>query len=154
MRYHCHMTHPEDELFELLKTSAPETHLENNLDQTTVGENHLYEQPPGRSSGDTDAPWGEKGPTSSQGNPDPQQNSTGAEEGHKDSRQGLINTLFTNKKAIDQAEQAFMSQNFQHVAGGSFSAHSVHLQSKSLEKISHPRSQSLLERVVKITGRD
>jgi hypothetical protein len=147
------MAHPEDELFELLKLSAPETQLENDIDKTTVGVNHLYEEPEGRSSGDTNAPWGEKGPTDTRGNPDGQQHSSSADAGHKEVRQGLIDTLFANKKAIDQAEQAFMSQNFQHVAGGSFSAHSVHLQSKSLEKISHPRSQSLMERVLKTTGR-
>lgn len=147
------MNTPEDELFELLKLSAPETQIENDLDKTTVGVTHMYEEPEGRSSGETGSPWGERGPTDTQGNPDAHQHSSGAEDGHKETRQELLGTLFANKKGMDQETQALMSQNFQHVASGSFSAHSVHLQGKSLEKTSHPRAQSLMERVLKAAGR-
>lgn len=146
---------PEDELHELLKQSADRagTAMENDEDKSTVGTTNLYDDPEDRGKAETvDAPWGEAG-TTLKGHPQADHQSDGVWEEHKKVRQGVLDRAFSGRSKADAADQALISQNFTHGAAGDFSAHSVHLQGKSIEKVSHPRRMSLMENVRKLTGR-
>lgn len=142
-----------DELYELLKTADHEPgHLENDEDKSTVGTTHVYDEPEDRGEGGSvDAPWGEKG-TTLDGHPQADHQSDGVWNEHKKVRQGVLKNVLDSTSVAAKADQALLSKNFQHVAKGDFSSHSVQLQSKSVEKVSHPRVESLLEQVRRITG--
>jgi hypothetical protein len=129
----------EDEFYELLKTAGkPDT----DEDMSTVGTTHVYDEPEDRGeAGTIDAPWGEKGTK------DLAHNSNGVFDESVKVRQGVINNSFDGKAQADKADQKLMAANFKHVAKGDFTTHSVHLQPKSVEKISHPRAISLRDQL-------
>ena len=146
---------PEEALFDILQGTkvAGDTDVKTNEDDSTVGTTHIYDEPEDREpAGQSDSPWGEAGPTKD-GNPDPVVYSSGARDQHRETRQGVIDTTFSSKPKSDTVEQKFIEENFAHGASGDFTTHSVHLQPKSVEKISHPRSSTLMEDVVKKLGR-
>ncbi len=143
----------EDELYELLQTKRASGEVPNNEGASTVGTANLYDDPDDRVEGEMDAPWGEKGPTE-QGRPNQAfHNTSGVYDEHKKVRQGVVDKIFFDRKKTDAADQALISANFEHGKSGDFSAHSIHLQGKSVEKISHPRTPTLMEQVAKKTGR-
>jgi hypothetical protein len=72
---------------------------------------------------------------------------------HKKVRQGVLDKAFSGRAKADSADQKLISQNFAHGKSGDFTTHSVHLQGKSVEKVSHPRRVSLMEQVQKLAGR-
>jgi len=144
----------EDELYELLQTKRAAGELQNNEGESTVGTVDLYAKPEDRiPAGDLNAPWGEEG-TSEKGEPNQAfHNSSGAYNAHKAGRQGLLDRAFAGRSKADAADQALIAANFDHGKSGDFTAHSVHLQGKSLEKISHPRTPTLMDRVRRLAGR-
>jgi hypothetical protein len=130
------MAHHEDSLFELLQSKRAEA-VDTNEDDSTVGTTHLYEDEPEQ--------------------PKPLQEvnhqSTGVWEGHKKTRQGVLDTVFDGRSKADSADQKLIAQNFAHGKSGDFTSHSVHLQGKSEEKVSHPRTPTLMAQVLKVAGR-
>ena len=150
--YHVSMAQHEDDLYELLQSKQAEE-LDNNEDDSTVGTTHLYDEPEDREDGgQTNSPWGEAGPMQD-GHPQADHQSTGAWEGHKETRQGVLDNVLDGRSKADKADQALIAANFAHGSSGDFSSHSVHLQGKSVEKISHPRTPTLMDRVLKVAGR-
>lgn len=145
---------PEEELFGLLQTKKAEGELVTNENESTVGTVQLHEDPEGRApSGETESPWGEPGPTEG-GRPNQAfHNSSGAWEEHKKGRQGLVDHAFADRRKADAAAQALVKANFEHGRKGEFNAHSLHLQGISKEKISHPRTSTLMEQVKKAIGK-
>lgn len=152
--YNRGMPNHEDELYELLQTKRASGEIQNNEDASTVGTVNLYDDPEDRAeAGKIDAPWGEKGPTEGKRPNQAFHNSDGVYDEHKKVRQGVVDHIFFDRKKADEADQALISANFEHGKSGDFNAHSIHLQGKSVEKISHPRTPTLMARVVKIAGR-
>ena len=146
------MAHHEDDLYELLQSKQAEE-LDNNEDDSTVGTTHLYDEPEDREDGgQTNSPWGERGPTLD-GHPQADHQSTGAWEEHKTVRQGVLDNVFDGRSNANKADQKLIAENFTHGKSGDFTTHSVHLQGKSVEKISHPRTPTLQDRVLKVAGR-
>jgi len=140
----------EEALYNLLKTAGePET----DEDESTVGTTHVYDEPEDRGeAGSVDAPWGERG-TTQDGHPQADHQSDGAWAEHKDVRSGVTKRVLDSRPKADAVEQKLMAKNFKHVAKGDFTTHSVHLQPKSVEKVSHPRAVSLMEQIRRTTGR-
>jgi hypothetical protein len=129
----------EDRLFALLKEGES---LETNEDQTTRGYTNVYPNPPGR-----DDQWGEKGPQEG-GRNAPSVHSTGAVEGNKDTRFGVLGRVLDNKDQAAAAARALMAANLDTVRKGDYESHSPLLQ-----KVSFPRSRTLTEQVLRTTGR-
>lgn len=135
------MDHTE-ELYELLKEgidTTPSTSTGADEQESVDGTTQLYEDPP-------------QVETTPPDDDNPQEHTTGAEEEHKKVRQGVLDNAFEGRGNADKADQALVSQNFSHGAAGDFTTHSVHLQGRSVEKVSYPRSPTLREQVRKITG--
>jgi len=143
----------EQVLFDLLQTTKKAEEMENNEDTSTVGSTGLYDEPKDRvnAGGTVDAPWGEAGPTRD-GHPQPDHHSDGAWEENKTVRNQLLDKAFDSKRLTDVADQKLIAENFEHGKSGDYSSHSVHLQGASVEKISHPRTATLMEQVRKATG--
>lgn len=149
--YHVSMAQHEDDLFELLQPKLAEE-VPNNEDDSTVGTIGLYDEPEDREpSGQTNSSWGERGPTQD-GQPQADVYTDGAWEGAKETRQGVVDNALSNRAKADKADQKLIGQNFRHGKSGDFTTHSMHLQGKSVEKISHA-TPTLMERVVKVAGR-
>jgi hypothetical protein len=147
------MGQQEDELYELLQSKSAAGELETNEDASTVGSTDLYDGPADREGGGKiESPWGEAGQTEGSTPNQAFHNSNGAYDEHKRVRQGVLDRAFSGRSKADAADQALIAANFDHGKSGDFTAHSVHLQAKSVEKISHPRTPTLMERVRKITG--
>jgi hypothetical protein len=148
------MSQHEDELYELLQSKRASGEVQNNEGASTVGTTSLYDDPEDRvEGGEQHAPWGEEGPSEGKRPNQAFHNSSGVYDEHKKVRQGVLDNAFAGRKNTDAADQALISSNFAHGKSGDFTAHSVHLQSKSVEKVSHPRTPTLMERVAKIAGR-
>lgn len=144
------MGQAENELFELLQTKRADTSLETNEDGSTANTMRLYDDPPGRDEVNS---WGEEGPKEGDRPNQAFHNSSGVWDESKKDRQGVVNLVFEGVPNTNKADQALISENFEHGKSGDFSAHSLHLQGKSVEKISHPRTPTLQERVIRIAGR-
>lgn len=147
------MPTPEDELYELLQTKKAAGEVDNNEDASTVGAIDLYEEPADRATaGKIESPWGEEGHTEG-GRPNQAfHNSNGVYDEHKKVRQGVLDRAFSDRGKADAADQALIAANFEHGKSGDFTAHSVHLQGKSVEKISHPRTPTLMELARRVLG--
>lgn len=144
------MPHHEDELYELLQAKQAEG-VADNEDDSTVGTTHLYDEPEDREGGkQTNSPWGEAGPTQD-GHPQADVYSDGAWKGNKETRQELLDNVLSGRAKADSADQKLIAQNFSHGKSGDFTTHSVHLQGKSVEKVSHPRTPTLREQVQAVT---
>lgn len=132
------MSH-EDELFELLKhggDTTPQTSVDpNDESESTEGVTQLYPDPP-----DHETPP-----------PEPVQFTSAAVEGSKMTRGGVVDRSLDHKPA-DKADQALIAQNFSHGKSGDFETHSLHLKDKSVEKVSHPRSETLSQMVRRVVG--
>lgn len=143
----------EEELYELLQTKKAEGEIPNNEDQSTVGTVNLYDDPEDREEPrQNHSPWGEEGPREGSRPNQAFHNSDGAFEEHKKVRQGVVDNIFHDRSKADSADQALIAENFEHGKSGDFTTHSIHLQGKSVEKISHPRTPTLMERVRRVTG--
>lgn len=148
------MANSEDELYELLQSKRASGEVADNESKSTVGTTGLYDDPEDRAEGgEQHAPWGEEGPSEGSRPNQAFHNSTGVYDEHKKNRQGVVDNAFSGRKNTDKADQALISANFDHGRKGDFTAHSIHLQSKSVEKISHPHTPTLMERVLKVAGR-
>lgn len=146
------MSTPEDDLYELLGKEANETTLEDNEDDSTVGTLSVYEDPKERESGTIDAHWGDTDISEGKKLPSAQHHSTAVDKLHADTREGVLDRSFSGKAQADQVHQALINENFAHAASGDYSTHSTHLKKKSVEKVSHVRTPTLLERVKGLTG--
>lgn len=147
------MSH-EDELYELLQTKRASGEVENNEDDSTAQTADLYEDPEGRIEGaQSDSQWGEEGPKEGKRPNQAYHHSEGAWDEHKKDRQGVLDNIFHDRSKADSADQALIAANFEHGKGGQFSAHSVHLQGASVEKVSHPRTPTLMDQVRRVAGR-
>ena len=136
------MTTPEEELYEIVKqgtNTTPGTSTGDDEGETTKGTTQVYEDPPGVET---------KPPDDANDS-----FSSGAVEASEDVQQGVLNRSFDSKKNSDQAEQALIRQNFTQAVPGRFIAHSVHLKGERVKKAEHPRSQSLLAAVRRLSGR-
>ena len=144
------MTH-EEELYDLLKSAGTSTG--DNEDKSTVGVTHLYDDPEDRPPpGESHSKWGDRGPTLD-GHPQADHASNGAWAEHKKERQGVLNNLFNSRPSAAAADQKLISENFARGASGDFNSHSVQLQGKSVEKISHPRAATLQQQVRRLLDR-
>lgn len=88
---------------ELLKHAAA---MDNNEDQEVKGKVDFYPDPPGRSSGTIDAPWGEPGPS------DPVSFSTGAAAEAAKDRKALLEKVFTHVEQMRAKETALVHSHF------------------------------------------
>ena len=150
--YHWRMPKYEDDLYELLQSKKAEE-VANNEDISTVGTTHLYDAPEDRvDGGQSNSPWGEAGPTLN-GHPQADHQSDGAWEEHKTVRQGVLDNILDGRSKANEADQKLIAENFEHGASGDFTTHSVHLQGKSVEKVAHPRTPTLMSQVLKVAGR-
>ena len=148
------MANHEDDLYELLQSKKASGEVKDNESASTVGTTSLYDDPEDRAEGGKpESPWGEEGPSEGSRPNQAFHNSDGVYDEHKKGRQGVVDNAFSGRKNTDSADQALIAANFDHGKKGDFTAHSIHLQSKSVEKVSHPRTQTLMERVTKIAGR-
>ena len=129
----------EDRLYALLKEGES---LETNEDQTTRGYTNVYPDPP-----DREDQWGEKGHMEN-GRNAPAVHSSGAVEGNKDVRHGVLERVLDNKNQAATAAKALMAANLDTVRDGDYESHSVLLQ-----KVSFPRQRTLSERVLRTLGR-
>ena len=130
---------PTEELFDLLKkvgNTNPGTSTGDDEAAPIEAKTDLYEDP----QVETDPAEG------------PEEHSDAVEAEHDKVRGGVLGKTLDSKPSADRADQALVSQNFSHGASGDFTTHSTHLRSKSVEKVSHPRSFTLGERVRKTTG--
>lgn len=145
------MSH-EAELYDLLQGIKQAEEVDDNEDDSTVGTTHLYPEPEDREdSHQSNSPWGEAG-TTRNGQPQPDHQSDGAWKEHQTVRQGVLDNVFSGRAKANKADQALIAQNFKRGKSGDFTTHSVHLQGKSVEKISHVRTPTLMEQVRKTIG--
>lgn len=130
-----------DELYEMLRkigNSSPGTSTGDDESAPVEKPEDLYTDPPGIETVPPDAP---------------QQHTQEVQNVHDDGRGKMVDRIMDSKPLSDSADQKLISQNFAHGASGNFTTHSLHLREKSVEKISHPRSETLAERVNKVAGR-
>lgn len=111
----------------------------------TVGTTSLYDNPEDRSSGDIDAPWGEKGPD------DPAHHGSGAWNKHVETKHELLDKAFSGTQTAAKAEQQLISDNFAHGASGDFESHAPLLHAKSKTKAT--KEPTLMEKVRAVAGR-
>jgi hypothetical protein len=71
-----------------------------------------------------------------------------AQDGNKDTKEGVPERVLTSKPKTDAADRALIGAV---LTTRDFETSSIHL--KPVEKVSHPRQQTLLSRVVSLTGR-
>jgi hypothetical protein len=137
------MATPESELFELLKQAGNTTPGTSTGDDeqapVSADKTQLYEDPPGV----------ETAPPSD----DNQGFSSGAVEENKVVREGVLNKAFAGKANADKADQALISKNFVNAKPGKFIAHSPHLKGEEVKKASHPRAETLVSAVRRLSGR-
>jgi hypothetical protein len=145
----------EDDLYELLKTANPNkaTSTGDTEERSTVGVTQLYEDPVNRPEGVPESPWGERS-TTQDGHPQPDHNTDGVWAEHQKVRQGVLRGALSGFDAAAKAEQKLIAENFVHGANGNFTSSYPLLQSKSKEKISHVRSETLLQQVRRVAGRE
>lgn len=129
----------EANFFEALSKVSEETSLETNEDSPPPKAEEVHTDPPGHDP----AMKGDGG----------NHQSNGAYEESIDDRQGVLDRIFAGRDKANKTDQELMRENFEHVAKGDFTTHSVHLQPKSVEKISHQRPATLLQRIHKHVGR-
>jgi hypothetical protein len=131
----------EDELYGLLQkvggNTTPQTSTGDDEGESTKGVTQVYEDPPGVETMPRD---------------DNQGFSTGAVAADKTVREGVVNNVLDSKPKTDQADRALVRQNFTQAKPGAYVSHSVHLQGEE-PKVAHPRSESLVRAVERLTGR-
>ena len=135
------MTHEQD-LYGLL-TNMGGTYLE----KTSEDKQEVYPDPKGRPSGSLDSPQGEKGPEAAPGKKTPAQYGDAANAQSEDTRRGVVSRSFSGLSSADQTEQKLMKDNFESVARGDFTTHSLHLKPKQKVKEAFPRARTLKELV-------
>lgn len=103
---------------------------------------HLYDNPPGRESGNIDAPWGEAP------HPDPNHNGDAAWKLHLDTRFGTLKRLFDGKENAKDVDQALVQQYFEHGKPGEYETRAalLHKEAQALQ----PEGATLTERVRKL----
>lgn len=135
------MATPENELYELLKSSAS-TKTPDNEDESNPGMENTYVHIPDSLDLMADANTAE-----------PHVHTTGAHEANKDVRFGVLGRSFAGKTKADAEHMKCISKNFAHGASGDYTTHSTHLQSKPVEKVAHLLTATLMERVKSVAGR-
>lgn len=155
MSYHLYMATPEDQLYELLNTPKKASgELPNNEDVSTAATMNMYDDPEDRPDpGESHSLWGDEGPSEGKRPNQAFHNSTGVYDEAVKDRQGVVKNVFHDPGKASKADQALIAENFAHGSSGDFTTHSIQLQPKSVEKISHPRTPTLMDQVRKIAGR-
>lgn len=119
-----------DQLTEFLKTAED---METNKDDSTaVGGTNLYKDPPGIPEANTE----------------PVRFSNTAQESSKDVREGVPGRLLSSPTTSNAAQRALIGAVLKEK-----DFETSNIQIKPVEKVSHPRSQTLLEQTLGKLGR-
>lgn len=119
-----HNPQADQDLYDLLTKESEETGVDD--DESTVGTTpDPGEEDLERSSGDIDAPWGEKPPA------EPVQFSKQDMSKFKETRERFLEKHFDSKGVADKANQALVGQQLQHAASGDYETSSPLLSSQA-----------------------
>ncbi len=123
---------------------AASSGLQTNENETDKGTIDVYPTPPGRAPGTLDAKWGDMPPQGPNGNPAIY--GTAVVSTAKDTREDMLERLFSSPSTSAPAEQALMGSLFEHAREGD--PHSPLLRRNRQEK--NASDESLREQVARI----